>query len=297
MTDTLLSGRRSAAAPSGDQDDAPPQAGIATRAPKKSRLSTILPPLVFSAVIVGIWYFFSYVALKPSRRFLLPPPQRVVQVSFLTWRNLHQLLVSLSLTAKAAGLGFAIAIVVGFAVAIAMSQAKWIERSVFPWAVVLQTIPILAIVPVIGFAFGFNFRSRVLVCVMIAIFPIITNTLFGLQSVEDGPHDLFTLQGVSRWTRLTRLQFPAALPAIFAGLRISVGLSVIGAIVGDFFFKQGQPGLGELIDLYRSRLQSEQLYGDVILSSLLGIFAFLLVGAVARRLIGPWYDSSRGGKS
>ena len=112
----------------------------------------------------------------------------------------------------------------------------------YPYAVVLQTIPILAIVPLIGFAFGFNFRSRVLVCVLIALFPIITNTLFGLLSVDHGQHDLFTLHGVGRWQRLWKLQFPAALPNIFTGLRISAGLSVIGAVVGDFFFVQGPPG-------------------------------------------------------
>ncbi len=270
-----------------------PVASPSPVAPRPSRLAAVIPPLGLTALIVGVWYLFSYVVLKPSRRFLLPPPQRIVHVGFLTWRNLHDLLVSLALTAKAAGLGFAIAIVLGMGVAVLMSQAKWIERSVYPWAVVLQTVPILAIVPVIGFAFGFNFRSRVLVCVLIALFPIITNTLFGLLSVEEGPHDLFTLQGVSRWTRLRKLQFPAALPSIFTGLRISAGLSVIGAIIGDFFFKQGQPGLGELIDLYRSRLQSEQLYAAVIVSSLLGIAAFALVGAVSRRVIGPWYDSAR----
>ena len=95
--------------------------------------------------------------------------------------------------------------------------------------------------PVIGFAFGFNFRSRVLVCVLIALFPIITNTLFGLLSVDHGQHDLFTLHGAGRWKRLWKLQFPTAPPNIFTGLRISAGSSVIGAVVGDFFFVQGPP--------------------------------------------------------
>ena len=107
-----------------------------------------------------------------------------------------------------------------------MSQAKFIERSVYPYAVMLQTIPILAIVPLIGFAFGFNFRSRVLVCVLIAMFPIITNTLFGLLSVDHGQHDLFTLHGVGRWRRLWKLQFPGRPPQHLhrpAHLRRTVG--------------------------------------------------------------------------
>jgi NitT/TauT family transport system permease protein len=253
----------------------------------------ILPPVLTLGVVIGIWYFVSYALLAPSRRFLLPPPQQVIRGGVLTWSNFHQILDGLALTARAAAIGFGIAIVVGTALAVAMSQAKAIERSIYPYAVILQTIPILAIVPVIGFAFGFNFRSRVLVCVLIALFPIITNTLFGLLSVDHGQHDLFSLHGVGRWTRLWKLQLPAALPNIFTGLRISAGAAVIGAVVGDFFFLQGQPGIGALINLYSSRLEPDQLYTAVIVSSLLGIFAFLLVGFISQRVIGGWHESAR----
>src|SRR6202042_2655158 len=114
------------------------------------------------ACVIGAWFFVSYVLLKPSRRFLLPPPQEVIHGGFLVWRNFHEILSGLALTARAAGIGFGIATVIGMTLAVVMSQAKWIERSLYPYAVILQTVPILAIVPVIGFAFGFNFRSRVL---------------------------------------------------------------------------------------------------------------------------------------
>ncbi len=157
----------------------------------------MLPPLVAFGCVVGLWYLISYALLTPSRRFLLPPPQEVIQGGFLTWSQFDQILDGLALTARAAATGFAIATVLGIAIAIAMSQAKAIERSIYPYAVILQTIPILAIVPLIGFAFGFTFRSRVLVCVLIALFPIITNTLFGLLSADHGQHDLFTLHGAS----------------------------------------------------------------------------------------------------
>jgi NitT/TauT family transport system permease protein len=92
---------------------------------------------------------------------------------------------------------------------------------------------------------------------------------------------------------LWKLQLPAALPSIFTGLRISAGLAVIGAIVGDFFFRQGEAGMGVLIDYYRSRLQSEQLFAAVILSSLFGLAVFLLFGALARRVVGGWHESGR----
>ena len=122
-----------------------------------------------------------------------------------------------------------------------------------------------------------------IVCVIISLFPIIANTLFGLLSADQGQHDLFRLHGVGRWTRLWKLQFPGALPAIFIGLRISAGLSVIGAIVGDFFFRRGDPGLGVLITNYQSRLQSEQMYGALILAILLGVVVFWVFGMASAR--------------
>jgi NitT/TauT family transport system permease protein len=197
------------------------------------------------------------------------------------------------LSTRVAFIGLCIAAGLGLLLAIAMSQARWVERSLYPYAVLTQTIPILAMVPLFGFWFGFGYVSRVLVVVLFAIFPIIANTLFGLRSVEQDHHDLFTLHNAGRITRLWKLQLPAALPSIFTGLRISAGLAVIGAIVGDFFFKQGAPGIGILIDLYRSRLQSEQMFGAIIVSSLLGVLVFWFFGFLARRVVGGWHRSAQ----
>ena len=256
-------------------------------------LSVVLPPLAIAALAVGAWYFATYVLLDAQRRFLLPAPHAVIQGSFIDGGSRHEILVATYQTARVAVVGLAIASVLGIAIAVAMAQAHWVERSLFPWAVVLQTVPILAIVPLIGFWWGFDFRSRVLVCVLISLFPMITNTLFGLRSAPQGLHDLFSLRRATRWTRLRKLEFPAALPAIFVGLQISAGLSVIGAIVGDFFFRQGDPGIGRLIDNYRAALSSEQLFGAIIASSLLGILAFTLVGLVADRVVGRWHETGR----
>ncbi|GAA4705628.1 ABC transporter permease [Phytohabitans rumicis] len=254
----------------------------------------ILPPVGVFALFIGFWYVITYAVLDPTRRFLLPAPHEVVKVGFLDERNLTDLLGGLRLTTEVALLGLGIAMALGVAVALLMSQARWLELSLYPWAVVLQTIPILALVPLIGFWMGFGMDGRVVVCVLIALFPIIANTLFGLQAAEAGLHDLFTLHGANRLTRLRKLLIPASLPAMFAGFRISAGLSVIGAIVGDFFFKQGDPGLGILIDLYRSRLQSERMFAAIILSSLLGIAVFLFFGWLGRRVVGRWYHAGRG---
>jgi NitT/TauT family transport system permease protein len=239
---------------------------------------------------VGILYFVSYVVLDPDRRFLLPPPHEVVRNGFLNGSNLREQLGALWDTTQVAGVGLGIAFVIGSFIAILMSQAKWIERSLYPYAVIVQVTPILAIVPLIALWFGYNFKARVVVCVMIAIFPIITNTLHGLLTVERPLHDLFTLHRASRRERLVKLQLRHAVPDIFVGLRVSAGLSVIGAIVGEFFFRQGTPGLGRLLDVYRAYLQSDLLMSALVFCCLLGIVAFWGVGFIGRQLTKNWYE-------
>ena len=147
----------------------------------------------------------------------------------------------------------------------------------------------------ISFWVGTGQNARILVCVIISLFPIIVNTLFGLQSADRGTHDLFTLHGASRWTRLRKLMLPAAMPAIFAGLRISAGLSVIGAIVGDFFFGKGDVGIGQRLQRYANQLEGEQLLAAVIMSSALGVAVFLIFGWIQNRAIGRWHDSGSSG--
>jgi NitT/TauT family transport system permease protein len=252
----------------------------------------VLPPLLVLAGFIGVWYFITYNLLESDQRFLLPPPHEVVQFGFLDSASMEDILAALWSTTQVALVGLLIAIALGMSFAIFMSQGKWIERSFYPYAVVLQTIPILALVPLIGFWFQFNFRSRVIVCVLIALFPIITNTLFGLQSVDRELNDLFTLHGANRFTRLIKLQLPHAMPAIFTGFRISAGLSVIGAIVGDFFFRQGEPGIGRLLDIYRAQLQSAQLLTAIIFSSLLGLAVFWLFGVIGHTVTKSWHESA-----
>jgi len=271
-------------------DDAP--VVIAGPGRAKSLSLNILPPLALGLLILAGWYFVSYQLLADNRRFLLEPPHAVLKVGFLDWDNFSEILQGLKSSTKVAIIGLVIAILMGFTLAIIMSQSKLFERAIFPFMVTLQAIPILAIVPLIAFWFGTGQKSRVVVCVIISLFPIIVNTLFGLQSAERGMHDLFTLHSAGRATRLRKLNFPAALPAIFAGLRISAGLSVIGAIVGDFFFGRGDVGIGQLLRKYANNLDGEQLLAAVIMSSVLGVSVFLLFGWIQNRAIGKWYDPS-----
>ena len=268
----------------------------AARVKSKSRntAETVLPPLVMGGMFVCCWYLVSYMVLDERRRFLLRPAHEVIQVGFLDWENFSEILNGLWSSTRVATIGLSISIMIGFFLATMMSQAKVAERAIFPFMVALQAIPILAIVPLISFWWGTGERSRVVVCVIISLFPIIVNTLFGLQSAERGMHDLFTLHQASRFTRLRKLMFPAALPAVFAGLRISAGLSVIGAIVGDFFFGKGDVGIGQMLRKYASQLQGEQLLAAVFMSSMLGVTVFLVFGWIQNTAIGKWHDTSGG---
>lgn len=250
------------------------------------------PPLAFSLAMVGIWYLLSYVMLADERRFLLPPLHEVWNASFADADVRGELLDGVRVTAKESFTGLAIAAFCGMLSAVAMNLRRWVERSFFPWAVVLQTIPILALVPLIGGLFGFDFQARVIVTALIALFPIITNTLFGLQSAEHNLHELLTLHKASRSTRFWKLEFPASLPATFTGLRIAAGLSVIGAIVGEFFFGRGEKGVGVLIDKYRGQAATKELTAALIVSSLLGIVVFWGFSWLGRISTQRWHASA-----
>ncbi|WP_165067977.1 ABC transporter permease [Marisediminicola senii] len=256
------------------------------------------PPLVVFAVIVAAWIALAAILDASPPHVLLPSPLRIVVDSFSTETLDGQpnqpitgeLLNAIALTMQVALSGLAISIVVGIVWAILMSQARWVERSLFPYAVILQCVPILALVPLIGNTIDYGIEARILVCVLISLFPMVSNTLFGLQSVERSQRELFKLQKASRWTVLTKLQLPNALPAIFAGMRISAGLAIVGAIVGDFFFRRGQPGLGILISNYQSRLQTPELFAAVIVAALLGVLIFLIFGWISKLAVGRWYE-------
>lgn len=260
------------------------------------RWINVVGPLLGFAAFIGLWWLahawiITSVFDKPN--FLIPSPATVVDQSFLDSTPRTDMLQAVGWTALVALVGLAISITLGVVQAVVMAQATWIERSLWPYLIAAQAIPILAIVPIIGVVFGFGFGSRVLVCVIISFFPIVSNTLFGLLSADTGQHDLFTLKGAGRWTRLRKLQLPAAMPAIFTGFRIAAGLSVIGAVVGELFFRRGGQGIGILMETYRQRNLYPLTYGALILSSLLGIIVFVFFGWLSKLVIGRWHESTR----
>ncbi|MGK2901371.1 MAG: ABC transporter permease [Mycobacterium sp.] len=259
--------------------------------PRRRCRAAIGYPLLSLAAGLLVWSAVSYLVLEPHRRFMLPPPVDVARNSLANWDRLQPMLTALSVTAQVTLVGFLVAVIVGVGTGVLMCQARWLEKVIYPYAVVIQVIPILAIVPLIGLWLGYGMAARTLVCVLIAVFPIITNTHFGIRSVDRGMHELFTVSGASRWDRLVKLELRAALPAIMTGVRTAAGLVVVGAIIGDMFFAKGQPGIGTLLDVYRGRLQSDDLIAAIVLASLFGVLVFAVMGLVSRLAVGRWHES------
>jgi NitT/TauT family transport system permease protein len=275
-------------------DDAPREAN------ERNLVSDFAGPAIVFILFIGFWYLLSTKLLPPQKRFLLPTPHRVVDEGFLTWsagtqRGLKPIRISLWDSVKIAVIGLLITIIIGTALATLMATRRWMERATWPYLVALQSAPILAMTPLIRALIDGIQLQRILVVVLIAFFPIVNNTLFGLLSVDASQHELFTLHGASKFTRLRKLQFPAAMPNIFVGLRISAGLSVIGAVVGDFYFRQGGVvGIGAQIDIYRGRLWGAELIAAIILASIFGLVVFILFGLLSKVAIGKWHTTTRG---
>lgn len=269
---------------------APPAADAATSDERRGLGARSL--VSFASAVVGLaalWYAVSYLILSPPRRFLLPPPHEAFATALGAPATRLAMLAALGHTAMIAVIGLCAAALIGIAYAIVMSQWALAERMLYPYAVILQTIPILALVPLIGIWLGYGTSARITVCVIIALFPMISNSLFGLRSAGRDAHDLFTIHRARRWQRLMKLQLPAAVPSIFTGLRTAAGLSVIGAIVGDFYFQQGTLGVGGLLRVYTQSLQTEALFTAVALTSLFGVAVFTIFAIADRAVIARWY--------
>lgn len=260
------------------------------------------PPAITFALFIGVWYLYSGLKYDIAARRIntLPYPHEVVRDGFMPWwdpRNIdgfRPILGYMWPTLKVTLVGLGFSVVLGVLIAIVMNLAKGAERAIFPYAVVLQTVPILAITPLLTQLFGSGFGVRLVVVVLIAIFPIITNTLFGLQSADRLHHDLFTLNQANRWTRLWKLELPGAVPAMMTGLRIASGGAVIGAVVADFFFTRGEKGIGYYIRVKQQRAaERPEMFAGTIMASLFGVVMFLVIGYIATRAVRNWHDSAR----
>jgi NitT/TauT family transport system permease protein len=221
------------------------------------------------------------------RSYLLPTPSAV----FLAIVNDRvQLLAALAKTSTGAVLGFVMSAVIGIAIAVFLSSSRAIQRAFYPYAVFFQTVPIVAIAPLLVIWFGYGLRTVVASAFVVSIFPVIANTLNGILSTDPALRDLFQLYGASTAVTLFKLRFPAALPQILTGLRVSGGLAVIGAIVGEFI---GGQGLGSVVDVARTQQRTDKVFAAVLLASVLGLGLFGLINLISSVTLRRWHASEQ----
>jgi NitT/TauT family transport system permease protein len=254
-------------------------------------MNRVLPPIAVLGIIIAGWYALAYsldnnFASADGSALIIPPPHMLFDG--MNRPTFDRIMSALAISLSTAAIGFMLATFVGVMLGTLMSLSRALESALWPWLIALQVTPIIVLTPIIVRVLGASTEARVLVTVLIAFFPIASGTLFGIRSVSQSLHDLFTLAGASYWHRLTRLQLPAASPAIFSGLRVSAGLAVIGSIVGDFFFTRGTPGLGRLIVVFFQDTRSGPMFVASFAAILVGLGFFLMVTALNRLVVSPW---------
>lgn len=267
----------------------PPTPGIATRV-----LTTFAPPLLMGLAILAL-YLWTRSGLEPHRQFLMPSAADLWDKAFSLPAVRAELASRFLTTLSIALTGLCISIPIGAALGVVMFRFHVMEKAIFPYLVALQSIPILAIIPILQTALGFGFLPKVLIVALFTFFSIPTTLLLGLKSIDRGVIDLFTLQGANWFLMLRKAGFPSAAPALFAGLRISAGLAVIGAIVSELFFLAGRGGLGQMLINAKLDFKYEEMYAALLVSSAMSIGVYLFFSWLGNRLFSEWHES--GGKS
>jgi NitT/TauT family transport system permease protein len=222
--------------------------------------------------------------------YLVPSPWRVAQVLV---EDAGLLFGALLTTLKITLLAFACATVLGVGIAFAFVQSRALETALFPYAVLLQVTPIVAIAPLIIIWVKDPTASLVICATLVALFPIIANTTLGLRSVDPGLLSYFKLNHASRWQTLVRLRIPSALPYFFGGLRISSGLSLIGAVVAEFVAGTGGTGTGLAYQILQAgyQLNIPRMFAALLLITLTGVGLFAAMAALSKWALGGWHES------
>ena len=250
-------------------------------------MKNFIQPIIVLILFLAIW---SIAAHLYNMAFLLPNPLQVAQ-AFVA--DIDMVIGGLWITFQEALYGYLLAISIGITFAAIMSQSKILERSFYPYAILLQTLPAVAVAPLIVLWFGFEMKSVVIISLIISLFPIINNTLLGLKSTSINLVELFQLHSSSRFVNFFKLRFPAAIPNIIAGLRISAGLSVIGAIVGEFIIGSGSEGggLGVMIMYAQANLETPLVIALILTATALGFVFFMSVTTLGHYLLKHWHES------
>jgi NitT/TauT family transport system permease protein len=246
-------------------------------------------PLVVFLAMIGLWE--ALVRVNDIPPYVLPSPSLIGVTLVKDWGTLSgSLLVTLRITFEA----LLAATVGGVALAILFARSRWIERSFFPFAVVLQVTPIVAIAPLLLVYLDAN--TAVLVCAfLVAFFPILSNMALGLASADHNLIDLFDLYKASRWQQLLLLRLPAALPYFLGGLRIAGGLALIGAIVAEIAAGSAGQGAGLAFRIVEAgfRLNIPRMFAALVLISASGILIYLIFTLLSWALLSRWHDSAR----
>lgn len=262
---------------------------------KRLRLHQLLTPEVIAPFVVGlvmllIWDLAVRIFNIPP--YLLPGPLLVLQTLIAEWSDLFAALLT---TIKITLVAFLAAVVSGLLIAILFAQSKWIERSFFPYAVVLQTTPIVAIAPlIIIWLRNSTFAALVICAWIVALFPIISNTTLGLNSADHNLLNLFQLYKSSRWQTLLYLRLPSALPYFLGALRISGGLALIGAVVAEFVAGTGgqQSGIAYEILMSSYNLQIPRMFAALLMTTVLGVIIFVVLTIISDLLLRNWHESA-----
>ncbi|MBN9233723.1 MULTISPECIES: ABC transporter permease [Phyllobacteriaceae] len=247
--------------------------------------------LPLAIMVVSVWLWDRLCVWNDIPKYILPRPGVVLQT---LQDDAPLLFSSLWVTLKITFLSLALAIVGGVGLAVLFAQSKWVEMSFFPFAVILQVTPIVAIFPLINIYVD-NQTAKLLLCAwIVAFFPILSNTTLGLNSVDRNLRDLFRLNGASRWQELWHLRLPAAMPYFLGGLKIAGGLSLIGAVVAEFVAgTSGQAsGLASRIIEAGYRLNAPRLFAALILISVTGIVIFLVLSLLSHLVLRRWHESA-----
>ncbi|KIZ35020.1 ABC transporter ATP-binding protein [Rhodopseudomonas palustris] len=255
-----------------------------------ARLLRVLLPVIMFAAGVAVWDLV--VRLNQIPPYVLPGPGLVLRTLIADWPLLwDSLLTTLSTTLE----GFSVAALGGIALALLFNQSKWLEYSLFPYAVVLQVTPVIAIAPLL--LIYLPQEAAVIACaVIVAFFPVLANTTLGLNSADRNLVGLFRLYGASRLQTLWRLKLPAALPYILGGLRIAGGLSLIGAVVAEIAAGSAGAGSGLAYRIAEAgyRLNIPRMFAALLLLSVAGIVIYGLLALVSHLLLRRWHESALG---
>lgn len=236
-----------------------------------------LPAWLFLASLIAVWELVVSRGWVPS--YLLPAPSDI----WVTMVELWPELLSATLSTLSSILwGLSASFVVGVSLAISFSVVPVLRRAILPFCVFFQTVPIIAIAPLLVIWFGFGDTTVRASAFIVSLFPMLANTLTGLEETDPLLRELFRLYRPSRWKTIIKLQIPSAIPYILAGLRISVGLATIGAIVGEFI---AGGGIGNLIDSARTQQRVDLVFAGVLASSVLALLLVLSINLLSRLLM------------